>query len=81
MIISSHGLLAREITFLLYKCIVLLFNFRRFFWFFFIFCYLNYYASSNFDLCRNQKTFRPKKNAPSGSKVGVLLCGYMRIYL
>jgi len=27
---------------------------------------------SNFDPCRNQKTFRPKKSAPSGSKVGGL---------
>lgn len=26
---------------------------------------------SNFDQCRNQKTFRPKKSAPSGSKVGI----------
>jgi len=30
---------------------------------------------SNFDTCRNQKTFRPKKSAPSGSKVGIFTFG------
>lgn len=28
-------------------------------------------------LCRNQKTFRPKKSAPSGSKVGVITYIYI----
>uniref|UniRef100_A0A803M8L7 MOB kinase activator-like 1A n=2 Tax=Chenopodium quinoa TaxID=63459 RepID=A0A803M8L7_CHEQI len=28
----------------------------------------NLVSFSDYDLCRNQKTFRPKKNAPSGSK-------------
>ncbi|CAJ1948544.1 unnamed protein product, partial [Sphenostylis stenocarpa] len=29
----------------------------------------------NFDPCRNQKTFCPKKSAPSGSKVGTFTRG------
>lgn len=45
-------------------------------YFCFFFLSMTTHTLSNFDPCRNQKTFRPKKSAPSGSKVGGLFtCG------
>jgi len=40
-----------------------------------LFCFYKWLPmQSNFDPCGNQKTFRPKKSAPSGSKVGIFIC-------
>lgn len=63
-------------TFLLWKLLVLL-NYSQFLMAFSM-SYFRFYfywwwspeRNLIFDSCRNQKTFRPKKSAPTGSKVG-----------